>query len=380
MEETLKSKILIVDDEPQIIQYMKALLSDFGYETGALSRAEYLFQRLEVESFDLILMDLHMPGIDGLTLVKQLKGDQSSYREIPVIMLTGETQEQVLADCFESGVVDFINKPIHELTLRARIRSALDTQAHIQTVRKQNAKMKNDLRLAEIAQRSALPSLPDQSFLQITVSYLPFGNVSGDTYDIAKNQDGAINFFLGDATGHDIAAAFITMMVQMGLVSLPADASTNYIMSQLNLLLASRIPQDKFVTGVYLRITPQGTMSICNAGHPVSFMISANKEVGQLVKRGQPLGMLAEEKVPYVEKKFQLQPGNKILLYTDGILEWKNEAGEEFGEDRLCEFLEANRDLAIDQMTERLLDHVRQFAGEIPCRDDLTLLGIQYKE
>ncbi len=378
MEEQQKNKILIVDDEPQIIQYLKALLTDFGYATGSLSRAEYLFQRLEVESFDLILMDLHMPGVDGLTLVKQLK-DHSAYCEIPVIMLTGEMQEQVLADCFESGVVDFINKPIHELTLKARIKSALATQEYIQTIQKQNAQMRNDLRLAEGAQRSALPSQPDQSFLEIVVSYLPCGNVSGDTYDIAKNQEGAINFFLGDVTGHDIAAAFITMMVQMGLVGLPGDSSTNYIMSQLNMLLASRIPSDKFVTGVYLRITPQGALSICNAGHPVSFIIRENGNVKQLVKRGQPLGMLSEEKIPYVEKVFHLQPGDKILLYTDGILEWKNQAGEEFGEERLCHFLKQHGALAIEQVAENLLEHVRAFSNKIPCRDDLTLLGIQYK-
>ncbi len=118
------AKLLIIDDDPQIVQQVRELLTAQGYVSGFITKPEFLFPKLETEAFDLFLMDVNMPGIDGVTLLKKLKA-HPDYCQLPVIMLTGETSDQLLAKCFELGAVDFITKPISELILKARVQMAL---------------------------------------------------------------------------------------------------------------------------------------------------------------------------------------------------------------------------------------------------------------
>lgn len=118
------SKILIVDDDLSTLKHIKTLLTSFGYDSASLPNAGFLFKRLEPEPFDLILLDLNMPGVDGMQALQQLK-EHPEYQKIPVIMLTGETNKQIMAECFEYGATDFVNKPINEVELKARVKTAL---------------------------------------------------------------------------------------------------------------------------------------------------------------------------------------------------------------------------------------------------------------
>jgi|GEM_PF-2646659 len=129
-------QILIVDDDRQVIKQVSTLLRSMGYIYGFIPRPEFLFKRLRDESFDLILMDINMPGVDGITLLKQLKV-HPDYQDIDVIMMTGDTDGETLAKCFECGATDYITKPINELVLKARVKAALEKKAHIAEIRNQ---------------------------------------------------------------------------------------------------------------------------------------------------------------------------------------------------------------------------------------------------
>jgi len=142
-------KILIVDDERQIIQQVRALLSEFGYSSDFVSRTELIFPKLERDSFALILLDVYMPGIDGVSLLKQLKA-HSVYKNIPVIMLTGDMDDQLLSKCFEYGSTDFIHKPIKSLVLKARVKSALATNEYIRQIRQTQAQLVESEKMAAL--------------------------------------------------------------------------------------------------------------------------------------------------------------------------------------------------------------------------------------
>jgi formate hydrogenlyase transcriptional activator len=141
-------KILIVDDDPQLIELLSEILSSFNYESEFITKPKYLFDILESEEFDLILMDYYMPEVDGVTLLKELK-NHPAYREIPVIMLTSEADEQLLANCFENGARDFINKPISELVLQSRIKSVINRQRNLKKIQDQNDELENMLQTVE---------------------------------------------------------------------------------------------------------------------------------------------------------------------------------------------------------------------------------------
>jgi PAS domain S-box-containing protein len=119
--------ILIVDDDKTVVKQIRHLLTEFGYVSKFVVRPKNLFPMMEKESFDLILMDINMPEVDGITLLSRLKA-HPSYYEIPVIMLTAERSEQIFEDCFDNGAADFIVKPVKEKILKARIKSALAAQ------------------------------------------------------------------------------------------------------------------------------------------------------------------------------------------------------------------------------------------------------------
>ena len=134
------SKILIVDDEIQNIEVLKALLEDEDYQIGFLNKSEFLFKRLEVDKPDLLLLDINMPGKDGITLLKELKAHEE-FKHIPVIMITGETNESVLAYSFNNGAADYINKPFKKLVLAARVRNAIEAIKDKSKVNETNAKL-----------------------------------------------------------------------------------------------------------------------------------------------------------------------------------------------------------------------------------------------
>lgn len=133
--DNLRASILVIDDEPANLQQVKAHLVSFGYEASILPRADFLFKRLESESFDLILLDINMPGMDGITALKKLK-ESPDHQKIPVIMLTGETNDTLVSQCFEIGASDFITKPISPLTLKARVETAISAKRNTEELEK----------------------------------------------------------------------------------------------------------------------------------------------------------------------------------------------------------------------------------------------------
>ncbi len=142
------ANILIIDDERIILQQLSKLVASFGHTPTHTTYPNYLFQILESKSIHLILMDVYMPGIDGVNLLKQLKA-HPTHNAIPVIMSTGDTDDKLLLECFEAGAMDFINKPFNEVVLRARIQSALNTQEFIAQLKESREKAEEATKLKD---------------------------------------------------------------------------------------------------------------------------------------------------------------------------------------------------------------------------------------
>ncbi|MBF0287101.1 MAG: ammonium transporter [SAR324 cluster bacterium] len=250
------------------------------------------------------------------------------------------------------------------------------------TLVSKNTEMEEDLDLAKQFQQSLLPYFPEVSFLSFDYRYLPFHNgVSGDMYDISLNPDGAINIFLGDATGHGISAAFMTMIVQSKLDSMPESMSTSEVLGEINALLASKNIGNKFITGVFLRITPEGNMSLSHAAHPPAIIVPADETDAILFKKqgGLPLGAFEDDLIPYMESTYQLQKGDKIFLYTDGITEWSNPQKRMFGIERLKRVLEKNRHTDLGFALTDVFASLKDYSQGTGCHDDATILGFEFQ-
>ena len=240
------------------------------------------------------------------------------------------------------------------------------------------AHLEEELRLAVEFQRAVLPAPPAVDFLRMDISYRPCDGVSGDVYDFVLSRDNEVGVFVGDATGHGVVAAFVTMMIHLALDALRPDLSTDEILRRLNTLLATR-RTGRSISAVFFRITPSGLLSVAHAGHPSLLIIPVSGvEPVSFSKGGCALGMFEQESVAYQEETYQLQPGDRIFAFTDGLVEWRNPVCEAFGLERVKEVLMQTRGAHLSEVIERISNRVEGFCAGTRGHDDVTLLCAEY--
>jgi serine phosphatase RsbU (regulator of sigma subunit) len=241
---------------------------------------------------------------------------------------------------------------------------------------RRNRQMLDDLRLAAQFQRSILPELPDVPYLDMRVRYRPQDEVSGDLYDVMQTREGDIGVLVGDATGHGLTAAFMTMMMHSAVDNLRRDLPTDLTMARLNTLLSER-PTGRAITAVFFRVRADGLLTVTHAGHPTLLVIPQRGAVTSFKEGGCALGMFAEEPVPYVMESHCLGAGDILLAYTDGALECRNADGEAFGANRLLGWLRTHKTLPLDALLDGLLDAILKHCDG-GSEDDITLLACRY--
>ena len=237
-----------------------------------------------------------------------------------------------------------------------------------------------ELELAADFQQSVLPEIVDVDYLDIGLIYKPYDAVSGDVYDFILNRERELAIFIGDATGHGISAALMTMMVHIAIDSLTPNLATDKSIRKLNQLISSR-HTGRSVTGILFRITPDGLMKVTHAGHPSLIIVPSDKsELVTFKEAGCPLGLFDDEPVPYIEETYQLNPGDRVIAYTDGLTEWRNENKNAYSLNRLLNCINKNRMLNSDQLVDTIYDNVERFSNNKANTDDLTLLISEYKK
>lgn len=419
--ETNVIKVLLIDDEQSIYFLIKALLTEISekeYQIEWSSTFDEAYELMINNSYDIFLVDFVLADSrTGLDLIK--KANLNGCIK-PSILLTGIGNRQIDLQAMEAGATDYISKNDYnshyiERSIRYSIMQKVNEnkmiadQSELENLIKErtkkleatntqlkeeilqrniieadlmlkNKQLQKDLDLAGELQQRVLPQIKKLPFLNIALKYIPCSSVSGDVYDINFNREGAINIFVGDATGHGIAAAFMTMMVQIGLDSIRQDTPPNKVLESLNTLLVSR-ETEKFITGIYIRITPKGLLSATNAAHPPLVILPAQgDEIIILKEGGCPLGAFPESPIPYPIETYQLKHGDKVFLYTDGVSETEITATELFGIENTIEFLSQNRKLPLEEIIEKLLLQLETYQNGKNVKDDLTILCVEFLE
>lgn len=371
--------VLIVDDTINNIQVVASFLKPEGYRLAFAQDGKAALTQAEKQSIDLILLDVMMPEMDGFEVCTRLKASPQT-QNIPVIFLTGKTETENVVHGLEVGAVDYVTKPFNREELLARVRAHLELKQAKEHIQKVNAQMEEELDIASDIQQSIMREKPLVPFLSSSMSLNPYGKVSGDMIDLSTKND-EFRVFIGDATGHGVPAALLTMMVPFILDGIGEQETSLEAIHKINISLAIRNLNGRFITGIYIKVNKTGLLSACNAGHPP--LIIAPKDGSPLIlfqPSGMALGIFSpdEYKINYQEEKYQLHPGDKFFLYTDGIIEWQNPKQELFGEERLNEIIEQNRTISTGEIFNKLMEQIDLFRGDVPCGDDYTFLGFEY--
>jgi serine phosphatase RsbU (regulator of sigma subunit) len=373
--------ILIVDDTPTNIGVISGALRDSYKTKVATNGPKALSLACAEEKPDLILLDVMMPEMDGYEVCMRLKAEPST-REIPVIFLTGQTGAEDETRGFEVGAVDYVHKPFSPAVVKARVRSHILLRESGAQLTAQLLALNNELAMARQIQLSILPhTVPQLPGLEIVARFRPMTAVAGDFYDFVQIDDKHVGIFIADVSGHGLASALIASMLQVALTAQVVHASDPAkVLSGLNRALCGKFTHN-FVTAAYVYVDlEKSQMRYAGAGHPpvMQFRRSTGK-TNKVLENGLILGMF--EEASYETLECPLEPGDRHVLYTDGIVEAASPAAELYGEDRFMRFIENNQALNAEQFADLFLDDVTQWsqsAGE-GQQDDITLLLFDFK-
>jgi len=374
--------LLLVDDDAENIEIVNSILCE-KYEVRVATngvKALELVNRQPTPS--LVLLDVIMPHMDGYEVCKHLK-ENPKTRDIPVIFLTGKTDVTDETRGFEVGAVDYIHKPFSPPIVKARVRTHLMLRDAHETVAVQLATINSELEMARQVQLSILPAeIPDLPGLEIVARYLPMSSVAGDFYDFLVVDDKHLGILIADVAGHGLPSALIASMLQNALAwQSPHASDPGQVLSGLNRAMTGKFERH-FVTAAYLFVDMEnGILKYAGAAHtPLLLWQAKLRRATEFIENGLMLGPFAG--ATYSSLSFPLERGDRIVLFTDGVIEVENSSGEDFGVERVRQVLESKHDLRPGRFVDALLYGLSGWSETAigsSQSDDITLLVIDFE-
>ena len=382
-------KILSVDDEMDLelllTQYFRRKIRKGEYEfVFAHNGLEALAMMVKHPDIEIILSDTNMPEMDGLTLLAKV--NEMRNPALKVIMVSAYGDMGNIRQAMNNGAFDFATKPIDLDDLSVTIEKAIEQIEYVHRMQKEHTQLeslKGDLAIASEIQQAILPRVfppfpEDADKLDIAASMTPAKDVGGDFYDFFRVDENRIGFVIADVSGKGIPAA-IFMAVSRTLIRATGirGGSPSDCLTYSNKLLAAESVNCMFVTVFYgiLDLTT-GEVSYCNAGHNPPYVLKKNGEVTPLPMSQDPM-VGAIDGIEFHQSTLQLEHGDSLVMFTDGVTEAMNINNEEFGETRLEDTLEDVTMHNCQQMIEAIKSDVAAFVGEAEQSDDITVLALR---
>lgn len=383
-------KILSVDDELDLkvllTQYFRRQIRKGEYEFAfAHNGLEALQKLLETPDFDIILSDINMPEMDGLTLLAKV--NELKNPAMKCIMVSAYGDMDNIRSAMNKGAFDFATKPIDLDDLSRTIEKAIEQVRYIRESQQEHNQLesiKNDLAIAGEIQQTILPrSFPPfpelTEVVDIYASMTPAKDVGGDFYDFFQIDDERIGLVIADVSGKGVPASLF-MAVSRTLLRATAlrGVSSAECLTYANKLLCKESLDSMFVTvfyGIYHYKT--GMMDYTNAGHNPPYLLRGGRTVECLpVASNFVVGVFDD--IEFESNTLTFGIGDTLLLYTDGVTEAFNDKREQFSESNLQDILASmHESSSAKEVVTSVLQSVKTFSGDYPQSDDITLLSLQ---
>lgn len=382
-------KILSVDDELDLelllTQYFRRKIRKGEYEFRfAHNGLEALTMLLKEKDFDIILSDINMPEMDGLSLLTKI--NEMRNPALKCIMVSAYGDMGNIRQAMNNGAFDFATKPIDLDDLSLTIEKAVEQITYIKKMQQEHNQLesiKGDLAVAREIQQAILPRIfppfPENSHqLDIAASMNAAKDVGGDFYDFFRIDADRIGFVIADVSGKGVPAA-IFMAVSRTLIRATGlrGVKPSECMSYSNNLLSEESVSSMFVTvfyGIYNIRT--GEVTYTNAAHNPPYVIKAGGSVKKFPYSQNIIAGIVKD-YHFTEETLQLEPGDTLLLYTDGVTEAINTKEEEYGEERLESLLRNASKTNCQQVIDMVKADVKAFEGDAEQSDDITLLALK---
>jgi sigma-B regulation protein RsbU (phosphoserine phosphatase) len=367
------ARILIADDQPDLLDALKLLLKGQGIEIDTATSPEAAVAALETRPFDLVLMDLNYTGdtTSGREGIDLLARVQALDRLLPVVVMTGWGSVDLAVEAMRRGVRDFVQKPWDNTQLLTTLRQEIDAG---RARRLQDAAEQRELSEALKIQRRLLPQeIPQIDGWELAVSWQPASGVGGDCFDIIRFSDARLGITIADVVGKGIPAALLMSNLQAAVRAFASEiVDPRALCQQVNRILCGNIAEGRFISFFYALLdAATGTLTFTNAGHYLPMLVRANGVVDRLGLGGPVLGVIPD--AVYEQGQVSMSGGDRLVLFTDGLTEARDGDGDEFGEERLADAIVTHRACSAPALQARLTESVLRFTNG-SLQDDATLM------
>ena len=378
MKELSDCRVLIVDDVKANVDILVQSLSG-DYKLSVALGGQQAMDAVLRSPPDLILLDIMMPDIDGYEICRRLRAEEST-RELPIMFLSSLEDVKDKARGFEVGGNDYLTKPFEVLEVKARVRSLLKAKAYADAVK---AAAERDLRIAREIQTGLLPADVSAQIqgtgLDVHAVLEPARQVGGDLFEVLRLGPDRVLVAVGDVSGKGIPAALFMAVAMTLLRSMARQGNApQEILRQLNDELLEQNPRGMFVTLQCMVFDLAARSVTCaSAGHHAAIRIMPGETPRPVfTSSGRVLALMPADEI--VSETLELEAGETLVLFTDGVSEAFDVNQELFGEDRLLKHLQDLPGRTARETTMGVLEAVRRHAAGAKQSDDITVVAVRY--
>ena len=378
-------RVLICEDEPLTLTVMRKRVQQGGYEVKTATNGRDGLELFDTFRPDLVISDWMMPEMDGVEFCSRLR-ELPEGKNVYFILLTSRYTDDDKVSALDTGADEYLVKPINGPELMARLRAAerlLSLQNALayknSALCRANKRINDELQATSLIQRSLLPqTLPEVKGYGFSAHYQPSTECSGDFYDVIPLADGRVGLAIGDVSGHG-APAMVAMALCHVLLHMeaPRTADPAELLFHINNKMFEFLPTGQYATLFYAVLEPEsGRLVYSSAGHNPPLLIDLDRREASYLPgcEGFPIKLVGPN-MQYDNNEIILTPGQRLLLYTDGLIEAFNPENEQYGMERLSEALTPLPiDAACETVLQTVLESMDAFRRGRLMDDDLSML------
>ncbi len=377
--ESARPRVLVADDQPAVRDALRLLLKNKGFEAKLINSPDGLLAALDSQEFDVVLLDLNYTrdttsGAEGLDVLSRIR---MKNRTVPVVVMTAWGSVDLAVEAMRRGASDFVQKPWDN----ARLVEVLRAQTRCGEVarnglREQNEEMEEASRIQKRLLPAAIPQIPGY---EVSATWRPAGAVGGDYFDALKFSSYRMGLCIADVSGKGLPAALLMSNLQAAVKTIASKGvSPAELCLAVNHVVHQNTAASRFISFFYCVLdTHRNRLAYCNAGHNRPILVRRNGQQERLAGGGPVLGAFLQAQ--YEQGEIEARPGDRLLLFTDGISECSNANGEEFGEQRLAALAAEKRALPAGELQTEVMRAVALHGGG-HFQDDATLIAIAVGE
>jgi sigma-B regulation protein RsbU (phosphoserine phosphatase) len=391
-------KVLIAEDDRVSRRMLQRQLEKWGHEVVAAEDGKDAWEKFQANDFSIVVSDWMMPEMDGIELVRRIRGSQTNGY-VFLILLTARSKKEDIVVGMEAGADDFLSKPFDQGELRVRLRAGeriIELERNLaqrnELLQEANKRMTRDLEAAARVQQSLLPgTVPDVPQARFAWHYRPCDELAGDFLNVFRLGDKHVGMYVADVSGHGVAASLLSVSISRvmtpqasasSLLLKPDGRGVYQVVSPGEVVaeLNSRFPMeecgDRYFTIVYgVFDLETGEFRYASAGHPAVVVLRPGQAPETLEVASLAIGWVDD--VDYDEHTVQLTRGDRLLLYTDGIPEAMSPDLQQLGEDRMLESFDQSRFRPLEESVTSLVRMVEDWCSHTGPTDDVSLLAME---